>query len=211
MFGSRRNRAVGEKISRGQRNFPQCLWVQGTLQHHEPLYRRGHTAHLGTLCPSSIPARGTLGSLCALQLPRWYLELLSWLRLTQSRTAVPCHGPHLGTSGISPNAAGGLQLWLENIDMFRNIDNTDPPLHNSWIPAPVPSSPAASASAAQHPLGGLSLLMGHGDRKNPPCKARQGCVSTECDPVTPRVRNSFVLPQTALFRKAQAGFEDTQC
>lgn len=168
MFGSRRNRAVGEKISRGQRNFPQCLWVQGTLQHHEPLHGRGHTAHLGTLCPSSIPARGALGSLCALQLPRWYLELLSWLRLTQSRTPVPCHGPHLGTSGISPNAAAGLQLWLENIDTFRNIDNTDPPYttagsqllcHPPLLPLPVQHSTLWVGSPSSWAMGTGKILL----------------------------------------------------
>lgn len=35
--------------------------------------------------------------------------------------------------------------------------------------------------------------------------------ATEIHAFTLRVRNSFVLAQTVLFRKAQAGFEDTQC
>lgn len=48
------------------------------------------------------------------------------------------------------------------------------PLLKSWIPAPVPSSSAASARAAQHFLSGLCLLMGTGDREKSSLQSQAG-------------------------------------
>jgi len=121
-------------------------------------------------------------------------------------------------------------------EQIRNIGFPESPLltvqldpSSSNAAQAHPSSAAASASAAtidlcreplgQKPqqdtkhLGSPSSSTQRTGKIKSSLQNRQGCVLWPLNLIlfTPRERNSFVLARTVLFRKAQAGFEDTAC
>lgn len=108
-----------------------------------------------------------------------------------------------------------------------------PPLHYSWIQAPLtlpkhilllllPLSVLPLSICAEEYYGRcqsktqtiralpLQEPRGQGEKKSSLQSQAGLCIATtEFEPFTPRVRNSFVLAQTVLFRKAHTGFEDS--
>lgn len=144
LFGSQRNRAAGGKASRGQRNSAECLWVQGILQHREPLHWRGQHSPFGNplsfLHPCTVPALGSL----------WDLQFFEIIELpqpqgVQSSWFLPCAPPE-ELRCFTKGCWMTLPLAGE-YSVFRNVDNIDPPPAEELDPSSCAILPCQTSTA----------------------------------------------------------------